>query len=55
MQTMSLRKDERVKTNSNNALGKFSGEPYAGNLHVRFEEGEGCKNPSLLYRLCDQL
>jgi hypothetical protein len=32
---------------------EFPGEPDAGNLHVRFEEGEGSlhtERPSLLYR-----
>jgi len=29
-------------------LVKSIGEPYAGNLHVRFEEGRG-GNPRLLY------
>jgi hypothetical protein len=29
---------------------KFSGEPDAGNLHLRFDEGEGSL-PLLLYRL----
>ena len=29
-------------------MSKVLGEPYAGNLHVRFDEGEGLNNPSLL-------
>ena len=32
-------------------LPKTIGEPYTGNLYVRFDEGGGIKPPPLLYRL----
>ncbi|NGX43454.1 MAG: hypothetical protein K940chlam7_01751 [Chlamydiae bacterium] len=35
-------------------LLKAIGEPYTGNLYVRFDEGGGLKPPPLLYRLTDR-
>ncbi|EHQ06880.1 hypothetical protein Lepil_2203 [Leptonema illini DSM 21528] len=31
--------------------GLFSGKPDAGNLHVRFDEGEGCRASGTLSTL----
>lgn len=31
---------------------KIIGEPYTGNLYVRFDEGDGINPPSLLEHLC---